>query len=398
MDNFLTIDNMEKIRTLGFIHEDLKVISYNVVSYTEDNITYVADLDDNILIKAKLDFIKIYGTFVVVTESKHLSSFMSDCDVLVYNVLTFNEVKPLAICITGTEDICALGNEFIAIRYRTVKSDWRTYTQIIYNKYMEKIFDMRECSTGRGRAYIEDTPIKSKVRYTLSGHWKTMILNKAKASIDIFDTIDFDIVNGIQLVGTEWSKKDNLAINTNTVENIRYKLSVFGRVVGKSYQDITKPQELHNTNYFIVYDLIENRTCKGLIDKEGRELIQPIYDDIKYIGENVFILTYLGSAIVFSLIKGLMLDNIKSNNIWIHPTLPLTVVTRESDYWIIDCYGRLYNLVEITKNFECYSTDKDKDVLKINTGYKNVYVSNTLVPITNIHTIKILNTYDWVRI
>ena len=88
MDNFLTIDNMEKIRTLGFIHENLKVISYNVVSYTEDNITYIADLDDRVLIKAKLDFIKIYGTFVVVTESKHLSSFMSDCDIRIYNVST----------------------------------------------------------------------------------------------------------------------------------------------------------------------------------------------------------------------------------------------------------------------------------------------------------------------
>ena len=398
MDNFFTVDNMEKIRTLGFIHEKIEILSYNTISYTEDGVTYIADLDDNILIKADSEYIGIYGTFVIVSKNKPLSTFMSECNITVYNVLTFNTVEPLNICIAGTDDISALGNEFIALRYRLIKSDWRTYTQVIYNKYLDEIFDMRECIIRRANPCIEDTPIKSKIQYTLSGHWKTMILNKAKANIDIFDTVDLDATNGIQLVGTEWSKKDNLAVNNNTVENIKYKLSILGRIVGNAYQDITKPQELHNTNYFIAYESIKHRICKGLIDKDGRELIQPIYDDIKYIGENVFILTYFGSAIVFSLVKGLMLDNIKSDNIWIHPTLPLTVVTKDAEYWIIDCYGRIYKLFEITKNFECYSTDKDSGILKINTGYKNVYVSNTLVPITNIHKIKILKTYNWVRI
>lgn len=397
MDTFLTVDNMEKIRTLGFIHNNIEVLSYNTISYTEDGVTYIADLDDNILIQGKESNIKTCGTFVVQSFTK---KYNGENKVHIYNMLTFKEVEPLLITVENTSDINVLGDQFIAIRQRLNKHDWRSYAHVIYNKHLRKVFEIKDYNAiGYRRNYcLEDTPIKSKISYLLNGHWKTMVLSKVKEDVDIFDVVELDMEKGIQLIGVEWSEQAWLSVSNYTVDNVKYKLSIMGKIVGKAYQDIVKPQELHNTDYFLVYDTLNKRICKGLIDTQGKELIQPIYDDMKYIGENVFILTYQGYCIVFSLDKGLMLDSILSDNVWIHPTLPLTVIIKDSEYWIVDCYGRLYSLFDITKNFECYSTDKDKNILRINTGYKNVYVTNTLMPITNIHSIKMLHTYKWVRI
>lgn len=112
----------------------------------------------------------------------------------------------------------------------------------------------------------------------------------------------------------------------------------------------------------------------------------------------MFILIFKDTATVHSLYKGEIFRNIPKDKILIHKTLPITIIEQDNSFKVLDCSGRIFDLLDITRYFECYSSPQDESILKINTGIKTVFVTRNLIPITALHTVAKLNTYDWVRI
>lgn len=398
MDNLLNIDNIEMIRTLGFLHENVKTITHNVVQYTEDNEVFVVDLNDNIIVKAHIKRIAIYGTFII-TSDEDLSRYMTTSLVKIKNVITNKEDT---IEIGGLDSITQVGDQFLLVESRNFKYDYNHEFNgaTLINIHLKKLYKFS--SYVRAFKVREDNTIKTELLVLKNMSWKVMSLNKVTASVDVFDSIDIDTKRGLQAIGKQWDD-EVCSISKNTVGNIKYQLCNMGKLVGKLYGDIILLQEFINTDFLMVYDVNsqyrENKSvCKGVIMTDGTEVIPPIYDDVMYLGNYMFILIFKDTATVHSLYKGEIFRNIPKDKILIHKTLPITIIEQDNSFKVLDCSGRIFDLLDITRYFECYSSPQDESILKINTGIKTVFVTRNLIPITALHTVAKLNTYDWVRI
>lgn len=399
MDNLLNVDNMEMVRTLGFLHDNIKPITHNRVQYIEDGSVYIVDLNDDVIIKEPKHKIAVIGTFVIrSTNDETLTNWMSTTKVKVFNLLSNKEIE---VTISGMSDITAIGDQFISISEWSGRFGREEFSGgVLYNIRFEKVYKF---ATTRALKVTEDNVIRTVILQLWNTRWQTIVADKSSGLVDIYDSIDIDKSRGLSMVGKEWSKKDILSINYSTVGNVRYSLCIYGKIIDKLYQDIGIPQEFVNTNFLMVWDLTDKyrkkkEVCKGVIDITGRGLIPPVYDDVVYIGNNTFLLSFNNYVNVYNIYKGNLFTDVPKNNVWVHPILPFTVITKNDSCMAVNSAGEVFNILDIAKYYDCYASSEDENALKIDTGVKTVFVSRNLIPITNIHYMAKLNTMNWVKI
>lgn len=395
MDNRLNIDNMDMIRTLSFLHEGLEVVHERVVTYVEDGKRYVCDLNDEPIIVDDENKLFLVGTFAVNTSSDFRNAYTKS-DMTIISTITGMKSQ-FKDCYNTEEMVNYLGTHFIGRcsydkRYNRVIS--------IYNIYMQEVYQVKEA---RVLKCLEDTPVSTRIGQLINGSWHIIMASKASNNIEIFDSYELDSVNRVSLMGKAWDANRGLSISRHNISNVRYMLCKDYTCKGKLYMDITKPAELSNTTYLMTHDFDDiykkDRICKGIIEEtEGKEIFKTLYDDISYIGSDNFILDFFDTRQIVSAKTGIIIDSVAKNQIYIHPTLPMVIIVNNGEYMILDTKGRLFNLRDIAKYFDCYYTLKDAEILKIKLEYKIVYVTNRLVPITNIHNIGVISTYDWVKL
>ena len=184
-------------------------------------------------------------------------------------------------------------------------------------------------------------------------------------------------------------------------EFLRYKLGINGIIKdgAKEYEDIAKTSEIEDTDTFYTYDFIKNNyesIKMGLIDSEGMELLPAIYDNIRYVGNNNYILYKEERQALYNRYANkIIIDFNESKAIIRHDSIPLIEIIRNNgEAFIIDNNNRLFNIADIGKYLDCSYNSNNSNVIKINFGDYNKYVNNKLEPIDFLESAK----DKWIKI
>lgn len=113
--------------------------------------------------------------------------------------------------------------------------------------------------------------------------------------------------------------------NTHTSAHCMYALAKGDEVISKEYMDIAQPLGLKGTPYLMTYTNTPIFGLRqGIIDHNGNELIEAKYDNIKYIGDQCFLLEYTdpgkGMSIRLEYPKYKMIFSLASGALtpWVH--------------------------------------------------------------------------------
>jgi hypothetical protein len=189
---------------------------------------------------------------------------------------------------------------------------------------------------------------------------------------------------------------------------LKYRLEIHGRVINSKYgyHRIEKPMQLKNTDMFQVYDIQDNTKGKfltGIIDEQGTEIIKPVYRDIEFIGKDVFLLKRIdhnenSKYSVYSREKGVILNENDVQNAVIHPSLPMAMMwLNNGTFHLVNKSGEIFGTDQLNKKFKCSYNSEYNDIIKVDLGYKTVYITNRLVPVTKCDIIEKLNSNTWIK-
>lgn len=362
-------------------------IMYQVVKPLSSEIIYCANNEDVTIVnshgievmKGNRDSIRLFNRFII----QH-----SNSSIYIYCFSTNKKMELKSKSYRMSAKFEEAGSSMLAIY-----SDGEC---AIINENLDIIFKIKSYSV---RIY-SDSKGKIRVYYRTSLYVDAVaIINEATSSVDCYDS--FELCDCYSLVGTEYTDTAEKTINKRTIDNIRYKLARYGVVVSsKSYSDILKPPELTHTNTFYTFRGLKG--LKGLLREDGVELLDTIYDDIKYIGNNNYLLELNVKetmyASIYNSINGVVLDFKDLLGVEIHRNLPLVVLylaNMEVKLLSIED-GSMYNVSDITKHFKCSYNKKFSNIIRVELDYGNKYITNNLVAITNLLEISKLTAEEWV--
>lgn len=284
-----------------------------------------------------------------------------------------------------------VGPEYLIIEYIS--------RAVILDRYLNTVFDVE---ASRLRAYVNDSKICVKHRIDLFRE-STAYINRLTGKVEFYDYFDLD--DTYRCIATEYHTEKGITVNKDCVQNLRYKLSKNGKIVtSRSYEDITKPVELTSTNTFFTFDLggkYKKDTKMGLITDEGVELLETIYDSILYVGAN----NYLVGIIIhnkrylalYNSEKGVIYNFNELAGAEMHRTLPLLMVYKaDGELKLLTTCGIEFSPVDLAKYFRCSYSKQRPDIIRIDLDYGKKYITNTLIPITNMHEINKLSTHEWI--
>ena len=417
----MSIEAMDKFYVLRMMHQEAKFISDSIVQYrdVDDKRTVIiADLDGNELYKALCTHIVVVGKFVLVSDTainpgelvaKNLDAHIPDGKFTLFNCDTHKEIKKEAFTSSALW-INYISDEHLLFSLRPKVSDENIFIDI-YDKDFN-ITDRMPCASFNCRITIlKETTThvtlatslnSARGQFVIRMYRVTMVFNKLTGKIEQYQSRDG--ADGIGCIATDinTSNSQDLSICNECIEYLQYKLSVNGVIVTeRSYQDISKPSDLTYTPYFYTYERGSDfKPKRGLIDISGKELLEPLYDGIRYIGSNNFILLSNGFSMIYNVAeRKIIVDYTQNNGISSHSQLPLTVINGvDKQVYCLDTRGNFFPVKDLSRYFECYRSEQFFGI-KVNIGnglYK--YVDEQLNPITNIRLIGQLQAYTWVRI
>ena len=122
-------------------------------------------------------------------------------------------------------------------------------------------------------------------------------------------------------------------------------------------------------------------------------------DKIDYIGSDNFLITVennITEQFIFNKNNGITIKPDDVHNITIHKTLPFVIINGKQGFKILDSYGRIFNIDSIAKYFRCSYCKNRTDIIKVDLDYATKYITNRLIPITNMHEIMKLKTEEWI--
>lgn len=396
MEMVNSVENADKLRILKMVYTNLVEITFDTVTYTDEEYTYIANLDGDTLIKRKKNEIAIFGSFYIyVDDNNNVAVVSAYTGKRKIYTSSWDDASYFDMIKSNTQNI---GDKFLWLPEHE-KGHLRADTEfILYNIYFEEQYKLKEW--GIPRSIILD--YKSSVtttwcKYSANFNYRLMKLNNETNKVEIFDTLTIEGAElTYDLVSTDWCKDGKgYSINKSVDDNLKYSLSTNGVIVSKSYQDIFRAPELFGTCYLFTYEMQES-VKKGVIRTDGVELLPPLYDDLNYIGNNNFVITYGNFRKVFNIYKGDITDWINKPYITIHETLPIVLIYDKGQYMILDNKNRYFKIEELTRYFECDYNIGDPSILrvKVDTGLYKI-VDNRLGSITNLNQIKTLNNIGW---
>jgi hypothetical protein len=410
--NSISVDDRFKI--MFMLYRGLKIIAPTVAYYTENERTIIIDADGKELLNKP-------SSEVIVTGSFSVTATEDGSDTVITNYINFKrKVLPKYFNEFNLylEVAKSIGDKFLALSltakdYRKINdrqnkiSSWINDSGVsIFNMELEEVARLYNV---RGIKIPEDnSEINPRFYYKMMHFdpnstygWHCGIVNNQSGKVVVLDSFELDIDN-YSLIGTSWCD-DGISINTLTLDHIKYRLGYYGKAISNEYQDITKPYELKGTNFHYTYELDKktNKRLKGIINDKGVELVKPEFSSIKYIGKNNFILDFSDySEIYSSESQSIIVEPLPKGSIRVHETLPITLITKsKTEYECLDCFGRRFELKDISKYFNCSYCNSNPDIIKfiMPDGQTRKYITNHLVPVTNVHLIAQLDAESFTR-
>lgn len=365
-----------QMNILSMMYSKVKALSNDIIYCEQDNLVELVNKHGIKLISATKDTMKLVGNFIlgynISNETTTIYSFTCNKRV---------ELKQSEVML-----IKELGSYLQLKLY--------DYKYLIIDNNLNILFSVNSYSA---IAYINGNKIK--VNYTLDGFKQlTATISTITKKVESYDSVDID--DTYSIIATEYHKGTGYTFNSSSQENLKYKLAKHGIIKSdKAYEDIIKPHELECTNTFYVYEY-NKEPLIGLLRDDGKELLEPIYSSINYIGADNYILTYMNYyKAIYNSHKGVIFDFNEVKCVSIHANLPITVVqfTNNSIKLINHINGDIFNANELSKQFKCYYSKQNNNIIKVKLDYSNKYITNRLVPITNMHEISKIANNDWVE-
>lgn len=418
----MDIDAMDRFYVLKMMHSDAEFISDSIVCYrdiSDKNIVIIADLDGNELYSIPYPRVVIIDKFVIMCSVainpgelrvNKIESHVSSGEITIFNCETHKKKKTKSF-ISCTMLARYIGDGYLLFKVRTYADDHDNDLADIYDKNLDisdsmpyavynfRINILKETTT---HVALSTSLLSNRDKYSARLCSTIMIFNKLTGKFEQYQSRD--VTDTIKYIATDINKNksQDLSISNECIDYLMYKLSVNGNIVTEhSYQDITKPNVLTYTDYLYVHNMgTDYKPKKGIIDISGKELLEPLYDNIQYIGSDNFILESKGFSMIYNVAaKRTVVGYTQNIGIRVHDNLPLTMIYGvDITTYCLDTKGNLFNIKDLSKYFECYKSDKFFGI-RVNIGngiYK--YVDEQLNPITNIRLLGQLQAYTWVRI
>lgn len=407
----LSMDAQQKIDTFKMLYDNVEMMTFNILQYTNDMTIVIYDIvKDKVIYELDTYNTIVAGKFVVCLKDKlqnnmeiTIRSMEENIEKVVYSYdtqFTYRHMKG---------NVRALGTDLISVRATPFRC-------VILNTKLQEIMVTDDTFFTFG---IDDTVTKTvvsmrtwrktfKLCYNKEHHCATSYDSKTIDNTE-YDAIacEFDIDKGI--IRTKTGYKEPRWADDGQTEYMgfsgmcKYRLSKYDNMISeKAYNCIIKTYELMQTNYMLVFNYgNKSKPMYGLINEQGKELIEPIYSNISFIGGDIFMLEYKSNNILFSLTRGLLAGPSPLNMLYIHKSLPLSVhITEQCTVNLIDNTGQSFSASELSKHFECQYLKSEPSTIRVKVGGVNKYIDNRLTPITNMQFISRLDkTSDeaWVK-
>lgn len=386
-------DKQYKIKVLRMVYKDINFITDEIYQATDGKETVIADLDGNEFIKGNIQDVNVHNTFILCINANSCNLINIESRKILKNIGQYNVLET-----DFSSDIA-----FILNRH----NDELT----LYNKNLDVIGQIKDVV----RIYNNIKTQGNKVYFNYNLNY----IKICKACVDIihnnivyYDTFELKLCNGSSdyaLMAVEQVNKATNKVNTDAMPYFKYKLVKSGVIINsdKAYADISKPINLINTDYFIVYDCDKyGHTITGLIDSKGKTIIPLDLElcNIEYLGSHNFLvhkhdfIENIMYSSIYNLDNGIIAPFNKCTCAFSHESLPLTIVQINQNVYGLKSDGQWFNILEISKYFSCFYCLDEPSIIKVDLDYGVKYVTNKLQPIKNIQFINRLNNLKWIPI
>ena len=368
----------------------------------------VLDINGNEFISGDKDSLRAYGPFIMI-QYKHTDNWK------ILNAITGRSIETKIILYLDN-DIKSIGDRLLAVRVGYCKYK-------LYNMYLEELLE----STTRFGHYINNN--KYTITYNLDQYTgvysQSMAVQHAVYNIitGTFDSYcEYELgkygVYEYKAVSTEKSESSIQKLG-GAVSGYRYKLVKNGNIRGnKTYESIYRNvHSVENTFFVSEYPRkecittlkygLEYKEIKipagvqyiGIIDTEGNELIPPIARKLQHIGNDNFLLAINSDNYntIFNLNTGIIYDSELVNEIIPHDTLPISIIRfKNGACGAIDNNGNIFDIRDIAKHLKCSYCKNNTSIIKVELEYKTTYITNRLVPITNMNMVSKLKNMEFI--
>jgi len=385
------------INMLNMIYDKVYDMGNSIYYCTVDNVTALVDEYGN--------DIKLYDSDSTEIKLTYIKKYEEAEDIVILNGETYG--VPIKVVfntrerryITAKDDckITKVIDNIVAI-LESAKRYYNYNVRLLNNKF-EIIAEFKDIEyIGGFEEYKSNIPNITYLYYSLGGSRYKFTIDKSTNRVISYDNYKLK-GNDLRAVATSIKDKKEgvLRISQETYEGFMYRLSNKGILLGKEYDEIRKPEQLDNTNLMYVY----NKEYIGVINEtNGEELISPEYENLEYIGFNNFIATNKDDkANILNAYSGNMYADEEVKEIKTHTTLPMITIRFKDNtlkfYNILN--GIVFNIEDFAKQFKCEYNSERPDILRVSLTWGFKYITNTLVPITNLGYIKQLNNSSWVK-
>lgn len=374
-----------RVSILQMMYSIVQPLSKDVIYCEQDDNVTVVNRNGIEIASGTKDTLKILGIFLAIVD-KNVRR------VTIYCFSTQRQKKIDNIANYGFFDLKQAGPEFISLEIGS--------RVIILNKYLDTIFDV---NTYKLKAYVNgESRVCIKYRIDLYRE-STGYINRLTGAIESYDS--FDLNETYRMLATDYHKSKGIAINKDCIHYFKYKLVKDNIIVSKkSYEDITKPSELTSTDTLYTFDLDDKyraSTKIGLIRRDGTELLEPIYDGIRYVGANNYIVDMIKNDVRYTAIynseRGVLYNFGELISADMHRTLPFVVLFKVGGgVKLLTTDGNEIEPAELSKYFKCSYSEQRPDIIRLDLDYGKKYITNTLVPITNMHEITKMTAHNWI--
>lgn len=377
------------------IEERVKVLKmiYNVVKRLANDTIYCEDSEKAViinkygitLIDGNKGDIYVAGDFIIVKDNQQSTTF--------YNVKT-NTEKKLNIGTGMIESYLAVsnsGNALLAVQINVhslyvIDESCNIVYQIDYG------FDIR--------VYKNSKTVTIKY-YSQDRETVKINIDNKEIRINSFELCEIPSFGSLECIGVyNDTKSRGISINSECDRYTKYKLGINGTpVTKKAYQDITRPYELNRTNTLYTHELVGYTQKMGLINIQGDELLEAVFDEITYIGNKCYVLSNEGfKSLYSSSVDDIILGADVIKDIVIHDTLPLCILYfRDKTVKLFDNNtSEVFDTLELAKHFDCSYSKESPNIIRVKLPYGTRYITNQLRPITNYNYKKKLMSNEWI--
>ena len=363
------INEIEQVLKLGY--NNVRLLANELIVCDDYEKSYIFDKYGNELGSGKKEYINTYGDYVIIYDSTNMVHLVISAETRKSIKMPYNIHK-----------VEVLGQYLLFSYYDKF---------IILNSNLEKFAEVKECYY----RYYNNTPIGYTITYQYKLTKYELLINKFKNYIEYY---------------RKEKLNENIEIRATSYNGytFKYKIYVDDRMINNTeFYGVSLPFEIlergNNKGAAILYNIkntlftLGEDNKYGLMDYDGNIILDTVAKNIKCINNDNFIITLKdNSKVIINRYAGVILNNKDIIDIDMHYTLPMCIIKYKDRTECLDIFNRWFNMIDISKYFNCEYCESDTTIIKVKLDYGCKYVTNRLEPITNLHTIAKLSTLKWI--